>query len=53
MDLSVPIFWRNNKERYNLLAGKCLDCKKVFIPLRKNCIECGKDKIEIKNLSTR
>ena len=37
---SVPRFWREIPQRYNLIGNKCDECGKVFFPPRESCPEC-------------
>ena len=37
---SVPRFWREIPQRYNLIGNKCNECEKVFFPPRESCPEC-------------
>ncbi|GAB6055464.1 Zn-ribbon domain-containing OB-fold protein [Methanobacterium alkalithermotolerans] len=44
--------WRHIPQRYNLIGSKCLQCNKVFFPLRIVCPECRrKGKLENIKLS--
>lgn len=49
--LSVPIFWRMNKEKYKMIGKKCLECGFVIFPNRKNCQNCESIKLEDFGLS--
>lgn len=44
--LSVPVFWRMNKEKYRMIGKKCLDCNNLMFPNRKNCTKCDSQKLE-------
>ncbi len=49
--LSVPVFWRMNKEKYRMIGKKCLDCGLIIFPNRKNCPTCDSQKLEEFGLS--
>ena len=38
------IYWRTQKERYQLVGKVCEDCKEAIFPPRDLCPECGGDK---------
>ena len=37
---SVPRFWREIPQRYNLIGNICEECKHIFFPPRETCPEC-------------
>ena len=37
---SVPRFWREILQRYNLIGNQCNKCEKVFFPPRESCPKC-------------
>jgi uncharacterized OB-fold protein len=37
---SVPRFWREIPQRYNLIGNKCDECGLIFFPPRESCPEC-------------
>jgi uncharacterized OB-fold protein len=37
---SVPRFWREIPQRYNLVGNKCEECGLIFFPPRESCPEC-------------
>jgi uncharacterized OB-fold protein len=44
---SVPLFWRTQSARYNIIGTKCTNCKTVFFPPRVVCPKCrSKGKLE-------
>ena len=43
--LSVPVFWRMNKEKYRLLGKKCSNCSAMIFPDRKQCPFCDSTNI--------
>jgi len=40
---SVPMSWRLQKNRYNLVGSFCESCNLDIFPPRKSCTKCGKD----------
>ncbi|HDP96459.1 MAG TPA: Zn-ribbon domain-containing OB-fold protein [Euryarchaeota archaeon] len=38
----TPRFWRENKNRYNLIGVKCGSCNAVYFPSRIICPDCGR-----------
>ncbi len=52
--MSVPRFWREIPQRYNLQASQCGACEAMFFPPRVVCPECRRDsigKMAARNLS--
>ncbi len=49
--MSIPNFWRLQKQRYRLVANKCKSCGVLYFPQRRICLECGKAEFEDKQLS--
>lgn len=45
MPKDVPRFWREQLQRYNLMANKCNSCGKVFFPPRESCPDCRRRSI--------
>jgi uncharacterized protein len=43
--MSVPRFWREIPQRYNLKASRCQACKEVHFPPRQICPTCRRDSI--------
>jgi uncharacterized OB-fold protein len=43
--MSVPRFWRDFKQRYNLIAMKCNNCGNIYFPQRTVCPICHRDSI--------
>lgn len=43
--MSVPRFWREIPQRYNLQASKCGVCAEVHFPPRRICPTCRRDSI--------
>jgi uncharacterized OB-fold protein len=37
---SVPLYWRLQRQKYNLLGTRCNTCKKVYFPPKDFCPEC-------------
>ncbi|MBU0497463.1 MAG: Zn-ribbon domain-containing OB-fold protein [Candidatus Thermoplasmatota archaeon] len=49
--MSVPRFWREIPQRYNLIGNKCEICSKVYFPPRESCPVCRRKSIgHIKDL---
>ncbi len=44
--MSVPRFWREIPQRYNLRASKCSVCEAVHYPPRSVCPECRRASID-------
>ncbi len=44
--MSVPRFWREIPQRYNLQASKCGVCDAVHYPPRRICPTCRRDSID-------
>lgn len=44
--MSVPRFWREIPQRYNLKASKCGVCEAVHYPPRRICPTCRRDSID-------
>lgn len=42
---SVPRFWREIPQRYNLIGNQCEECKKVYFPPRETCPFCRRKSI--------
>jgi len=42
---SVPRFWREIPQRYNLIGSQCGECKEVYFPPREACPECRRKSI--------
>lgn len=40
MSSDISRFWRNLKNRYNLIGTKCLNCEEVYFPPRHFCPKC-------------
>jgi len=38
--MSVPRFWREIPQRYDLVGNKCKKCKKIYFPPRNICPDC-------------
>ena len=52
--MTVARFWREQKNRYNLLGAKCGNCNRYYFPPREICIDCHRksfNKIETVKLS--
>lgn len=43
--MSVPRFWREIPQRYNLQASRCGACRRVYFPPRVICPECRRESI--------
>jgi uncharacterized OB-fold protein len=41
VELSIPFFWRREKQRYRLVGGRCERCSKISFPESSMCAECG------------
>ena len=41
--MSVPRFWREQNNRYNLIGTKCTTCGAYFYPPRDFCPNCRRD----------
>ena len=49
---SVPLYWRLQKHRYNIIGARCTTCNNVYFPPKSFCPECRrKGKIEEVTLS--
>ncbi len=44
--MTVPRFWRRQKERYNLIGVKCSKCSTLYFPPREICLKCRSSKFE-------
>ena len=42
---SVPRFWREIQQRYNLIGNQCGECKKFYFPPRETCPYCRRKSI--------
>lgn len=54
--MTVPRFWREIPERYNLQASRCGNCQATYFPPREVCPKCRRaslDKMELGDLSGR
>lgn len=54
--MAVPRFWREQPQRYRLVASECGACQRVFFPPRSVCPHCRRDslgKIKPRQLSGR
>jgi hypothetical protein len=49
--LSIPNFWRLQRQRYRLAGSMCKGCGVLYFPQRRICLECGKTEFEEKQLS--
>ena len=49
--LTPPAFWRNAKERYNLVGKVCQDCSRVSYPGRSPCAKCNSENVKEIRLS--
>ncbi|MBL7206026.1 MAG: Zn-ribbon domain-containing OB-fold protein [Candidatus Aenigmarchaeota archaeon] len=47
---SIPLYWRLQKSKYNLVGTKCKTCGKLYFPPRQLCSECRR-KGEIEDFS--
>jgi len=43
--MTVARFWREQKNRYNLLGTKCGNCGKIFFPPKEICRDCHRKSI--------
>ena len=43
--MTVARFWREQKNRYNLLGTKCGSCDKIFFPPEEICMDCHRKSI--------
>ena len=43
--MTVARFWREQKNRYNLLGTKCGNCSKIFFPPEEICSDCHRKSI--------
>ncbi len=43
--MTVPRFWREIPQRYNLLASQCTVCEAVYFPPREICPSCRRASI--------
>lgn len=43
--MTVARFWREQKNRYNLLGTKCGNCGKMFFPPKEICRDCHRKSI--------
>lgn len=41
--MSVPLYWRLKKQRYNLVGVRCTACGEKHFPPRLICLGCGSD----------
>lgn len=37
---SVPLYWRLQKAKYNLIGTQCITCKSLYFPPRSVCPKC-------------
>lgn len=37
---SVALYWRLQKQKYNLIGTKCTNCEKVYFPPKEFCPDC-------------
>ena len=37
---SIPLYWRLQKHKYNLVGTKCITCSNVYFPPKSFCPEC-------------
>jgi hypothetical protein len=37
---SVPLYWRLQKQKYNLIGTRCTTCNNVYFPPKSFCPEC-------------
>lgn len=44
--MSVPLYWRLKKHRYNFVGTRCLACKELHFPPRTVCQSCNSEIIE-------
>ena len=44
--LSVPVYWRMNKEKYRLVGGKCTNCGYIEFPMELSCRQCNSKSIK-------
>src|SRR5882762_2874585 len=54
--MTVPRFWREIPQRYNLQASKCEECEAIHFPPREVCPTCRRasiGKLTVVNLSGR
>lgn len=43
--MTVARFWREQKNRYNLLGTKCGNCNKIFFPPEEMCEDCHRSSL--------
>ena len=43
--IASPRFWREFPSRYNLLASKCGNCGRVYLPTRMMCPKCHRESL--------
>ncbi|HIH97037.1 MAG TPA: Zn-ribbon domain-containing OB-fold protein [Thermoplasmata archaeon] len=43
--MSVPRFWREIPQRYNLIGKKCTQCGQIYFPPRDVCPKCRRESI--------
>ena len=43
--MTVARFWREQKNRYNLLGTKCGNCGRIFFPPKEICRDCHRKSI--------
>lgn len=52
--MTVARFWREQKNRYNLLGTKCNNCGRTFFPPREICVDCHRKSIgKMENLKLK
>lgn len=44
--MSVPLYWRLKKHRYNLTGTKCTPCNGLHFPPRAICQACGSEALQ-------
>ncbi len=44
--MTVARFWREQKNRYNLLGTKCGNCNKIYFPPKQICKDCHRKSID-------
>lgn len=44
--MSVPLYWRLKKHRYNLVGVRCMACNEKHFPPRLVCHGCGSEALE-------
>ena len=50
-NMAPPVFWRNMRERYNLIGNKCLSCGSITYPGRTPCAKCSSQSFAKERLS--